>query len=364
MSDIADLSDADLVTKNWNDLSAMLTTNPLPPEPSPTLFEALPPEFLQPICAAHAAGCASAMGNNSHPDIPEAAAAPALLAYFNHGMQHPLQQRIASMRPPDVYVNPAVPAGAVKGKEPDTFDGHNRDLYSAFVLQLALLFSNNPRRYADDASKIRAAGSYLRGHALSWFDPHCDKATGAVSWATYREFVDALKVAYDDPDRRSTAEHKLLKLRQGGKTASAYYSEFMTYAAVLSLDDATKISFFHRGVNDDLSVALSYQLNPPMEFAQFAQMCITLDNQARMRKTTPRWIAPSLSSPQAPPNPVAASNGDPMDLSQASHARGPLSAEEKKHRLENNLCSYCGGAGHYANSCPHRRRATPFVSQP
>ena len=83
MSDIADLSDADLVTKNWNDLSAMLTTNPLPPEPSPTLFEALPPEFLQPICAAHAAGCASAMGNNSHPDIPEAAAAPALLAYFN-----------------------------------------------------------------------------------------------------------------------------------------------------------------------------------------------------------------------------------------------------------------------------------------
>ena len=268
------------------------------------------------------------------------------------------------MRPPDVYVNPAVPARTVKGKEPDTFDGHNRDLYSAFVLQLTLLFSNNPRRYADDASKIRAAGSYLRGHALSWFDPHCDKATGAVSWATYREFVDALKVAYDDPDRRSTAEHKLLKLRQGGKTASAYYSEFMTYAAVLSLDDATKIFFFRRGVNDDLSVALSYELNPPMEFAQFAQMCITLDNQARMRKTTPRWIAPSLSSPQAPPNPVAASNGDPMDLSQASHARGPLSAEEKKHRLENNLCSYCGGAGHYANSCPHRRRATPFVSQP
>ena len=81
MSDIADLSDPYLATKNWNDLSAMLTTNPLPPEPSPTLFEALPPEFLQPICAAHVAGCASAMGNNSQPYIPEPAAVPALPAY-------------------------------------------------------------------------------------------------------------------------------------------------------------------------------------------------------------------------------------------------------------------------------------------
>ena len=62
------------------------------------------------------------------------------------------------------------------------------------------------------------------------------------------------------------------------------YSEFTTYAAVLNLDDDMKISFLKRGVNDELSIALSYQLDPPTEFALFPQMCITLDNQARMRK--------------------------------------------------------------------------------
>ena len=73
------------------------------------------------------------------------------------------------MRAPDVYVIPAPAIAAphnhepleVKGKEPDTFDGTNRDLYPAFILQLALLFNNNHKRYVDDMYKIRAAGSYL-----------------------------------------------------------------------------------------------------------------------------------------------------------------------------------------------------------
>ena len=49
------------------------------------------------------------------------------------------------------------------------------------------------------------------------------------------------------------------------------------------------------GGNEDLSLALPHQLSLPIEFARFAQMCITLDNQARMRKTTPsRLVPPSL----------------------------------------------------------------------
>lgn len=96
--------------------------------------------------------------------------------------------------------------------------------------------------------------------------------------------MDAFKAAYDDPDRRAMAESKLLNLRQGCETASAFYSEFTTYAAILSLDDATKISFFKRGVNEELSLALSYQRDIPLQFDSFAQVCITLDNQARMCK--------------------------------------------------------------------------------
>jgi hypothetical protein len=32
--------------------------------------------------------------------------------------------------------------------------------------------------------------------------------------------------------------------------------------------------------------------------------------------------------------------------------RGPLSAEERAHRLANRLCIVCGGEGHFKVNCP------------
>ena len=157
-------------------------------------------------------------------------------------------------------------------------------MYPAFILQLALLFSNNASCYTYDNYKIRAARSYFLGSALSWFHPNCDKTTGAVNWFTYTEFVESLKAAYNDSDKRAMAEHKLMNLSHGNKTASAYYSEFTIHAAILSLDNTMKISFFKRRVNDKLSITLSYQLDPATNLALFVGMCITLDYQARMGK--------------------------------------------------------------------------------
>ena len=258
----------------------------------------------------------------------------------------------------------------------DSFDSSNRDIYPAFVLQLTLLFSNNSRRYPNIISKILAAGSYLLGNALNWFDPNCNKSTGAVSWESYDDFWEAFKAAYDNPDKKATAEYKLLHLRQGNKTASAYYSEFTTYAAILNLDDATKISFFRRGVNEELSLALSFQIDPPTEFALFARMCITLDNQVKMRKnrkpipaSIPAYSpapppvselpVPPANGPSVTPRvhaPESAPGGDSMDVSAVSHNRGPLSEAEKQYRRENGLCNYCGTAGHFANACPYKQR--------
>ena len=218
------------------------------------------------------------------------------------------------------------------------------------------MFSNNPRPYPDDVSKIRAAGSYLRGNALNWFDPNCNKSTGDISLESYDDFLEAFKAAYDDPDKKATAEYKLLHLRQGNKTASAYHSEFTTHAAILNLDDATKISFFWHGINEELSLALSFQIDPPIEFALFARRCITLDNQVNQVKMRKIRRPASVSAFILTPEPQGFPDGDPMDLSAVSHNRGPLSEAEKRYRHENGLCNYCGTAGHFANACPYKQR--------
>ncbi len=88
------------------------------------------------------------------------------------------------------------------------------------------------------------------GGALGWFKAYHDEITQEIKFKTYAEFIRALKAAYDDPDKRATAERKLLALRQHTKDCSTYHAEFSTYANVLEYDDRTKISFFKKGANN------------------------------------------------------------------------------------------------------------------
>jgi len=138
-----------------------------------------------------------------------------------------------------------------------------------------------------------------------------------------------------------------------------YHAEFATYATVLNYDDATKIQFFTKGANHDLKTAIAYQPSPPETFDQFVQLCIKLDNSIKLlntRKPQPR--APAPAPAQAKPTPTTATGTapGPMDLSNAQRCRRPISEEVRKYRHENNLCSYCGGAGHWRADCSVRAR--------
>lgn len=161
-------ADANRTTTNWTSLGTLIQTTPLLPAAAPTMFENLPHEFLPFIYSSHTARCTTALeGTPTQPVIPEIAATPALYVYYSQGVQYILQQRLTKTRAPKTQNSTSGDRRGIKGKELDTFDGSNRDLYPAFVLQLTLFFSSNSHRYVDDISKIRAAGSYLRGHALS-----------------------------------------------------------------------------------------------------------------------------------------------------------------------------------------------------
>ena len=123
-----------------------------------------------------------------------------------------------------------------------------------------------------------------------------------------------------------TAEHKLLTLRQGRKTASAYYSEFTTYASIFSLDEGTKISFVRRVVNEELSLALLYQINLPTTFALFVQMCITRDNQVKIRKTRTKELSVNRAR-FLEPAPVIGPLPDPESQVNEPQANQPQACE-------------------------------------
>ena len=69
------------------------------------------------------------------------------------------------------------------------------------------------------------------------------------------------------------------------------------------------------------------------------------------RKPQPRAPAPAPPSNKPIPTMATSTAPVPMDLSNAQRRRGPNSEEVRKYRRENNLCSYCSGAGHWRADC-------------
>lgn len=190
-----------------------------------------------------------------------------------------------------------------------------------------------------------------------------DKTTETIAFATYGDFMTALKNAYDDPDAKATAERKIRNLKQGTKDCSMYVAEFMTYASLLSFDDCTKIYMFTNGAHQDLKIALSYQADPPEQWDDFVQLCIKLDNHARMLRSNRQQTPAAPWAPRPGRTPSASTStgtaAGPIDLSQVNQTpqkRGPISPELRNYHDDNGLCHYCGGTGHWASNCPLSQR--------
>ncbi len=342
---------------SWRVL-ATFVRNGLPPAAAPSLPPGTPIHLIPTIQSAYQAGALTTSTGTSQlftiPDIPDTTSpAGALWSYFSQGFAYGLQQRttLAQNNPRNQ---------APKIHEPENFNG-TRANFTRFMTRLSLVFSSDPSRYQQDAAKIAYAASYLTGSAADWFEPHLNKDNGSTDFATYAAFVTALKNAYDDPDARSTAERKLLNLKQGDRDCSAYHAEFATYVTILNYDDQTKISFFTNGVNQGLLTALSYQAAPPENFDEFVKLCIKLDNRARLLRTKKPTTATATPKPSSHTHASTASGtaSGPMDLSLAdrtSKKRAPLTDAQKKYRIDNNLCLYCGAEGHFASQCPHSKK--------
>lgn len=258
---------------------------------------------------------------------------------------------------------------APKGRKPEDFHGE-REKYNSFVKQLALCFGADPVKFYTERSKISFAASFLRGPAFSWLEPYTNELTGEVSFSSYRDFLNGLKAGFADPDAYATAERDIETISQKS-SCSAYYSQFVALIAQLGwTEDAVKIHYFRRGLKDSIKdILVGREL--PTSICDFANLCIKLDNQIEARTQERRGSKQFRNSnmsfghqltdtkhalesvekskitlPENHNRPVV---GEPMELDAISR---------KAYRRANNLCTYCGGAGHWVKNCTKARNKT------
>ncbi|CAD6501103.1 BgTH12-01357 [Blumeria graminis f. sp. triticale] len=245
---------------------------------------------------------------------------------------------------------------------PDKFDG-TRSQFGYFMTQLQLLFRSNPSAFSSDISRILLAGSYLTGPAFMWFKPHVSQNNGDVSFKSFATFIDALRSAFDDPDPYSTAERELNSICQTG-SCSTYFAKISSIFSRLGWSEQKcLIHHFRKGLRENIKDAL-VGMDKPELFAEYAALCISLDNQlyARQRekeleiqKTYTRRENAQSHRFSNIPMPLNSSSPAPASLTRDTNWLDNLKVERaarKAFRWKHGLCAYCGNKGHKIPTCP------------
>jgi hypothetical protein len=324
--------------------------------------------------------------------------------------------------PPEQMQAPKPPTSA----PPPMFSGE-RDRLEHFLDRCRHIFLSSPNAFTQEPQKVLFASGYLAGPAYMWFRPILLAYETSVlpgsqtptppEFTSFRKFSQTLMSMYGDPDLEGTMFDELQALTQT-TTAAAYAADFRRIIAYIPWQPECFMIFFKKGLRPSVKNLIVGDNFRATTLDELIAQAIKWDNRIiediARNKRTPTWhpqnpstapraawqrptnvsnTAPSQPSrgykgnvPQRPPQfpnqypPATAprpqaqatttqSDGTtPMELDQTQRYPYPALTEEQKvarrqFRFENNLCAYCGDAGHRVPECPRspgNREASRF----
>ncbi|KIO13221.1 hypothetical protein M404DRAFT_122178, partial [Pisolithus tinctorius Marx 270] len=236
-------------------------------------------------------------------------------------------------------------APKTKVRKPDTFDGSDPKKLHEFLVQCELNFQDRPRAFRSNRAKVTFAQSYLKGMALAWFEPDLLNPNNydRLLWMdNYHEFLQELTTNFGPHDAIADAVQQLENF---------------------TMKDGSRITKYI----DEIA-----HVGKPSTLAQLHELTQTIDARYWERKAEISRTTKSASDKLQPSN----SNNKPKSSSSSSAPKsdakgkgkqkgppksniahllgkdGKLTSTERQCRMKNNLCLFCGEAGHSAKDCP------------
>jgi len=260
------------------------------------------------------------------------------------------------------------------------------------LVQCELCFQDRAKAFCLDRAKVTFAQSYLKGMTLEWFEPDllssgdpADRSRWMDSWV---HFVAELQSTFGPHDPIADAEHQLEHLRmKDAHRVTRYIVDFNRLASqVQDYGDGALRRLFYSSLPDRLKDEIA-RVGKPLTLHGLRALCQEIDacywehkdEISRMTKTQ------STSSPTKPSNSGGnssnscqekskagnpsnsasgsskttsnwSSSGSRPDLTNKLGKDGKLTADKRKWRLDNNLCMFCGGTGHFVDNCPKKTK--------
>ncbi|KAK6213447.1 reverse transcriptase domain protein [Colletotrichum tabaci] len=295
-----------------------------------------------------------------------------------------LEEEVRTLRAAaNIITTPMDGRDKLKLNSPGTFDGTPGQL-KGFLIQIRTYQEFHQSNFRNETERIIHASTFLRGRALSWFEPymedlldnttleHCKSETQDI-FGSFQGFEHALKSLFQDPDEKRQAERDLSNLRQT-KSATHYAAEFRRICARLDYTDDTRIFMFYQGLKEEVKDELA-KIDRPDDFLQYVEKAIQIDTRLyeRRREKGENRRPQANTSKRYNPGPRQQNNynsnwrnnqqrnsgpstayghhAGPMDVSVA-HKNKPTTRRDPK----SGVCFNCEKPGHIARDCRQPKR--------
>jgi hypothetical protein len=266
-------------------------------------------------------------------------------------------------------------------RAPDKFDGTKPEKLEVFEGQCRMVFLGDERKYNTTRKQALYAGSYLDGAPYEWWFQELKKSDANFKRVA-DNFWDLLRERFGNPDHLRSVERQLTDLQmKDTDRVNRHIVRFDTFATQLQWNEAALRSRFELSLNTRLKDDLG-RMDPAVmrSLSSMKDRLIALDRRywerqeeikrergrsgqsegtpasssrkpANNQNTSSTSSSSSSSKPPNKPAPSSSSSSSSPPRP-GTDASGRITTEERKRRLDNNLCLYCGGKGHGVKDCP------------
>ena len=273
-----------------------------------------------------------------------------------------------------------------KVNDPKIFNGSNNDgdgynRLENFLTQLNMVFKLQPSRFPNDETKVIYAASFMDRIAFEWVQPYINAVGTAYEdpiATNFSQFTAAIRRMFGDVTLVSDAENKVMKMKQGNRTASEYTTEFKRYAGLTNFNEEALLWAYKNNINAQIQDELIIRSDAPNTLVEYQDLVIKLDmlfwernnkhyksnsnnNRHNMHKfnnnrrvqlpTTRTNIHHQVQQVHENDDNVSPMEIDNINRKNHKKKYTALSKTEKQRRKDLDLCAYCGSPDHQVDRC-------------